>query len=115
MQSIIPILKRGLLVGIATFLTVGILPITAFADDPVTPACVPIGSDQAGVHKPVGADASMYVYNCATNVWENAHFSYDPVTSQVISKDPFIATYNPTTGLYDTTLWTYDAPTHSYV
>ncbi len=115
MLRIIPDLKRGLAGALAVLLTTSTLltPAAVFADTSQT--CTPPSSTQAGVHKPVGADANTYTYNCTTGLWENAHYSYDPATGLVTAKDPVIYTYNATTGGYDYTTWVYDAPSDTYV
>ncbi len=116
MKSIIIGLQRSFLIAGVIVLSGGLMPVITFADDsPAPQTCVPVGSDLPGVHKPVGSDASMFTYNCATNLWESDHFSYDPLTGLTSPKDPSIFAYNSTSGLYDSTYWVFDAPTHTYV
>jgi len=105
-------IKQGFIVLSIIVLSGGLMPVVAFADDPST--CTPPGLG-AGVHKPVGADASTYTYNCASGLWENAHYTYDPTTGVTTPKDPVVYTYNSATGMYDTTVWNYNAPTNNYV
>jgi hypothetical protein len=113
MPKSISILKRSLITATALVLVGGLIPVGVYADDPSTPTCTP-PSGGAGVHKPVGADASTYTYNCTTGLWQNDHFTYDPSTGLVTPTDPVVYTYNPVTGLYDTTVWVYDAPINDY-
>lgn len=111
MLKVIPILKRSLLAGLAVLLA-SCMPLTALA---ATPVCTPPPSTQPGIHEPTGSDAGTYVYNCDTSLWENDHFTYNPLTGQTVAKDPSIFTYNPSSGNYDTTVWTYDAPQGQFV
>jgi hypothetical protein len=112
MVKIIPLIKRGLLGSFALIL-VASTPLAAIASaDPAT--CTPPPATQPGVHKPVGADAATYTYNCNTGMWENAHFTYNPANGQVTAKDPVVYTYNSATGMYDSTTWVYDAPHNTY-
>lgn len=113
MLRILPIMKRSLLTSAVVVLAAGFLPVAAFADDPTT-CSGPPPSSTAGVHRPVGADASTYVYNCDTGLWENAHFSYDPATGLTTAKDPDTYVYNAVTGQYDNTLWIFNAPKGDY-
>jgi hypothetical protein len=105
--------RRSLIVSLAILLLAGInfAPLTAFADS----SCTPPDSSQPGSHRPVGADAGTYSYNCGTGMWENAHYTYNPATGTTASKDPVVYTYNSATGQYDTTTWAYNAPSGSYV
>jgi hypothetical protein len=101
----------------ALFLT--FMPLATFADTAApsgvaTPVCTAPIIDQPGVHKPMGADAGTYVYNCTTNLWENDHYTFDPLTDVTTAKDPAVYTYNPSTGKYDTTAWLFNAPTNVY-
>ena len=77
--------------------------------------CVPPDDTTAGIHRPVGSDASAFTYNCDTGLWESAHYIYDPSTGLTTPKEPPTYIYNPSTGKYDITTWVYDAPTGSYV
>ena len=112
MPKSIPILKRSLVLSTALVLISGLVPVGAYADNPSQ--CTP-PSGGTGVHKPVGADASTYTYNCTTGLWENGYYAYDPSTGLTTPTYPVIYTYNPSTGLYDTTVWVYNAPNNNYV
>ena len=105
--------RRSFIISLAVLLFAGInfAPLAAFADSD----CAAPSSSQSGVHRPVGADAVTYSYNCTTGTWENAHYTYNPATGLTTPKDPAVYTYNPATGQYDTTTWVYNAPSGSYV
>jgi hypothetical protein len=111
MFKIVAICRRIALISSAVFVSLAFTPLVAFAD---TPSCTPPAS-QTGINRPVGADASTYAYNCATGLWENAHYSYNPATGQYTALDPAVYTYNPSTGQYDTTSWMYNAPAGNYM
>lgn len=115
MNKITGIVHKSLLATAATVLiTVQSASLSAFADDPA-PCVPPSSSSQAGVIRPVGADASTYSYNCDTGLWENDHYSFNPSTGLVTAKDPLIYTYDASSGTYMFTTWVYNAPTHNYV
>ncbi len=69
----------------------------------------------AGPQAPTGADANTYVYNPSSGLWENAYYTWDPITHQTTPKSPQDYSYNPATGMWDTTQWVYDAPSGTYV
>jgi hypothetical protein len=81
----------------------------AAADD-----CVPV-TYSTGVHQPNGADAAAYTYDCPSNLWISAHFTYNPATGLTTANDPVVYTYNPATGAYESTYWVYNTPTANYV
>src|SRR5271155_3300396 len=92
------VLKRSSLATLAVLLA-SFMPLTAFvAADSSTQTCTP-PSGSAGVHKPVGADASTYTYNCATGLWQNSYYTYDPSTGLTTPTYPVIYTYDPTNGV----------------
>ena len=112
------LMTRTALSTAALFLT--FMPLATYAADPppsgaAAPTCIAPVINEPGVHKPMGADAGTYTYNCTSNLWENAHYRYNPVNDQTTAKDPVVYTYNPTSGKYDTTAWVFDAPTNVYV
>lgn len=72
-------------------------------------------SASTGPDKPNGADASTYTYNSSTGLWENAYYTWNPVTHQTTPKTPLTYSYNPTTGKWDTTEWVYNAAQGKYV
>jgi len=110
MLNIISQCKRLGLFTAAIFLAIA--PTAALADS--TQSCTPPTS-QTGVNRPVGADSGTFTYDCASGLWLNAHFSYNPATGQYTALDPVVYTYNASTGLYDTTSWVYNAPSNTYV
>ena len=112
MINIVAICKRIGLVSAAILTTIAFTPIVALADGS---QCTPPPSNQAGVNRPVGADAGTYTYDCPSGLWLNAHYSFNPATGQYTALDPAVYTYNSTSGKYDTTTWVYNAPSHTYV
>lgn len=102
----------------ALFLT--FMPLATYAADPppsgetAAVVCTAPIIDRPGVHRPTGSDASTYVYNCSSNLWENAHYTFNPETNQATAKDPIVYTYNPATGMYDTTAWLFSAALNDY-
>ena len=113
------LITRSLISVTALFLT--FMPLATYAVDAtpsgevVAPVCSAPVIDQPGVHVPMGSDAGTYTYNCDTNLWENAHFTYNPLTGVTTAKDAVVYTYDPDTGKYDTTVWVFSAPKNSYV
>ena len=112
MMQVFSICKRAALIGTSILVTFAFTPFALVAADGTT--CTPPPA-QTGVNRPVGADAGTYTYNCATGLWENAHYTYNPATGQYTALDPVVYTYNPSTGQYDTTTWVFDAPSGGYV
>ncbi|MEO8105376.1 MAG: hypothetical protein ABI602_03510 [Candidatus Saccharibacteria bacterium] len=96
------------------------MPLAAFADvapgtaGDAAPVCTAPAASTPGVVRPVGADSGTYTYNCGSNLWENAHYSFNPATGIYAAKDPVIYTYDPATGKYDTITWLYSAPHAQY-
>ena len=119
MLKIGQIITRAITSGVAIALAV--FPIAPLVAADMTPpdangnSCFIVGSDQPGNHRPAGSDASLYSYNCATNLWESSHYTFNPLTYQRLPKDPVVYTYNNTTGLYDYQTWDFSAPLGDYV
>lgn len=103
-----------------TALFLSFMPLATFADVAPAPAgdavpvCTAPAPSNPGVVRPVGADSATYTYNCSSNLWENAHYSFNPATGIYAAKDPVVYTYNPTTGKYDTVTWLFSAPNAQY-
>ncbi len=107
------ILIRSFYLSVAVSLVATILlPVSLLvsADD-----CVPPPDTGTGVHRPVGADAAAFTFNCGNGLWESAHYTYNPTTGLTTANDPIVYTYNPSTGKYDVTTWVFNAPTSNYV
>jgi hypothetical protein len=81
------------------------------ADQTNTPG--PTGTP--GPTTPTGPDANTYTYNPATGLWENAYYTWDPVTHQTAPKTQPTYSYNPATGRWDTTEWVYSPEAGKYV
>lgn len=81
----------------------------------IAETCTPSQSNGNGVAQPTGAAAHTFIYNCDTNLWENDHFTYSPVTRQTTPKDPVVYIYNNDTGKWDTDTWVFNAPSGKYV
>lgn len=78
-------------------------------------ATAPEPEPTPGPQQPTGADANTYVYNEATGLWENEHYTWDPVTKQTKPKVAPEFSYNPTTGQWDTTEWYYSPEQGKYL
>jgi hypothetical protein len=109
------IITTGVALALATFPVAPLVAADMTPPDANGNSCFIVGSDQAGNHKPVGADANLFSYNCSTNLWESSHYTYDPITHVKSPKDPVVYTYNPSTGLYDTQTWDFSATQGDYV
>ncbi len=112
MQSIPNLFKRTVFSSFALVLSV--VPILSVSSNVYADQCTP-PSAQTGVNRPVGADASTYTYNCATGLWENGYYNFDPNTDLVTPSYSIKYTYNPSTGAYDYTNWAYNAPSNKFV
>lgn len=104
------LLMRGFLSSLLIIFSITpTLSLSAAADD-----CTPPDSGP-GVHRPVGADASAYHYDCDSGKWVSAHYTYDPATDEVTPNETPTYTYNPRTGKYDTNTWVYSAAKGDYI
>ena len=116
MAHILSIIKTGFLSLAVMTLTLG-LPLGTLVDGTVaadgTTCTTPVVTDP-GVHAPTGAAAGNFTYNCGTGLWENAHYTYNPVTQVYTALDPVIYTYNTTTGQYDYSTWEYSPARNTY-
>ncbi|MGD0284396.1 MAG: hypothetical protein ABSB12_02285 [Candidatus Saccharimonadales bacterium] len=72
-------------------------------------------SDATGPNQPTGPSADTFTYDAATGLWENAYYTWNPVTDQTAPITPLTYSYDPTTGMWDTTQWVFDATTGQYV
>src|SRR5579862_3130995 len=94
------VIASGVAVALAAF------PIAPIVSADMTPpdangnSCFIVGSDQPGNHRPVGADSSLFTYNCSTNLWQSSHYTFDPITDQKSPIDPVVYTYDSATGNY---------------
>ena len=82
---------------------------------PAPPAATPAPPSNQGPQQPPGPDAKKYTYNAQTDLWESEPYTWDPVTKQTKPKNQPTYSYNPTSGMWDTTEWRYNAPTGTYV
>lgn len=69
----------------------------------------------SGVHQPVGADAALYTYDCALNLWISKYYSFNPLTGVYAPLYSVTYTYDPSTGNYNYTDWVYSSPDKTYV
>ncbi len=113
MQHTKLVMKKGL-IGITALFLLVFYPANAFADV-TSPTTTPTDTTTQGPTTPPGPDAKTYTYNESTGLWENAYYTWDPVTGQTTPKTAPSYSYNPTTGMWDTTQWKYDAPSGTYV
>jgi hypothetical protein len=72
-------------------------------------------SNTTGPNQPTGPSADTFTYDPTTGLWENAYYSWNPVTGQTEPLTPQTYSYNPATGMWDTTQWVFDAATGQYV
>jgi len=64
---------------------------------------------------PTGVAAKTYRLNESTGLWENDHYTWNPVTKETRAKVAPEYTYNAETGLYDTRVWEYVPASGIYV
>jgi hypothetical protein len=116
MPKIISTMKRVLIASSVIILATSFTPAAIFADSSSTPTpcAIPLPTGP-GVHRPVGADASTYTYNCNTGLWQNAYYTFDPNTGIVTPTYTIVYTYDPSAGLYDYSTWGWDAGNGQYV
>ncbi len=107
-------MKRTKFILAAVLILTG-YPATTSAD--TTPTSSPqTGSTQStGPQSPTGPAANTYTYNPATGLWENAYYTWNPVTQQTTPKTGQDYSYNPATGKWDTNDYKYDPTTGAYV
>jgi hypothetical protein len=74
--------------------------------DPTPPADV-------GPQSPTGSDSNAYTQN-ADGTWENEYYIWDPVTNQTKPKQQQQYSFNPATGMWDTTEWYFKPETGTY-
>lgn len=104
---------RRTTLGLAAIVLLLFVPVVTFAETPSDPT----NQDQPAVDssKPEGADAKTYKYNETTGLWENDHYTWNPVTHETKPKVDPKYTYNPETKTWNTTEWKYDAAAQKYV
>ena len=113
------IFRRGLIITFA-LLQIALYPHIGFAlegattDSSTSDASAPTITT-TGPSAPTGADASTYIYNDVTGLWENEYYTWDPVTKLTAPKTSPEYSYNPTTEHWDTNEWRYDAPSGKYI
>lgn len=81
---------------------------------PTTQSEAPAAQKTTGPTKPTGADSGTYTYNKQTGLWENEHYTWDPVTKQTKPKNAQTYSYNPESGRWDTTTWYYSPESGRY-
>lgn len=113
MANIRSLLTRSLPAGLVTLILV-CLPLTVSADAADPPVCV-TPSATTSFYYPNGAAASTFVYNCDTGLFENSHYTYNPVTGVRTALDPVVYVCDPASRTYNFTTWLYNAPSGNYV
>ncbi len=113
MVNIRRLLTRSLPAGLITCLLV-CLPLTVSADSADPPVCV-TPPETTSFHYPDGASSASFAYNCDTGLFENAHYTYNPLTGVRTALDPIVFVCDPSTRTYSFTTWSYNAPSGSYV
>ena len=90
---------------------------TPFAALAAADGCTPPDSSQPGVHRPVGADAGTYTYQCDgpyAGMWSNGYYVYNPDTygtTPIYSPD---YAYNCASGTWTKAEWDYAAADGQY-
>lgn len=72
------------------------------------------GASNTGPTKPTGADSKTYTKN-DDGTWTNGTYTWDPNTKQTKPNTPQEYSYNPATGMWDTTEWVYHPESGKYV
>ena len=115
MPQFLNILKRSLVITVAT-VALALAPATVtFADDP--PVCTPPSQTDPGVHEPTGAEASMFTYQCDgpyAGLWTSAHFVFNPADNSKSPLFDLVYTYNDATGQWDYDWWDFSAAKGDY-
>lgn len=83
--------------------------------EPAPTEAQPAPEPTPGPQQPTGADSNTYIYNSETGLWENEHYTWDPVTKQTKPKAVQDYSYNPTTNQWDTTEWYYSPEQGKYL
>ena len=89
---------------------------TVFADS--TTPCVAPANNQNGVHWPVGADASTFIYQCEgtyAGFWTNTYYKYDPVTTQRYALYSPDYSYDCSTKQWSMTEWDYSPASGTFI
>lgn len=108
--------------GVATLAFAVFAPVpyafAASADGSAAPAasasCSPVATPPAGIQQPTGAAAGTYSYNSCTGLWENAYYTWDPVTKAYTPKAPYIYSCDTTTWQWTTMQWVYSPVSRAY-
>lgn len=106
------LVSRVSVVTLVALLCVLATPNPAFAEGS-TNTSAPAQSS-TGPTKPPGPAGGTYTYNTTTGLWENDHYTWDPITQQTKPKQPQDYSYNPSTGMWDTTDWAYNPTNGKY-
>lgn len=107
---------RKFILGVVISLLVLCYPTAAWAaTDPATTTDTTTSttSSEQGPQSPPGPDGRTYIYNPETGLWENDHYTWDPVTKKTTIKQSEY-TYNPDTKTYDTPDWQYNPASGKY-
>ncbi len=109
-----PLQVRVVSVGskLIAVLTIAFLPLTISIS--AHAECVPPPDPGPGIHHPVGSDAAAFTYNCNNDLWESAHYIYNPSTGETTPTPQPTYTFNAATGAYDYSIWVYNAPSAAY-
>ncbi len=82
-------------------LQVGMFPAAAIAQEAGADAPAPACPVATGTTMPTGASASTFTFNASTCLWENAYYTWSPVTKAYTSISGNEYIYNPTNGQWD--------------
>jgi hypothetical protein len=85
-------------------------PAFALADHDAVHKCPPA----SGTTRPTGSAAATFTFNSTSCLWENAHFTWDPVTKVTTALDSLEFKLNPSTGNMERTIWVYSPAAGAY-
>lgn len=89
---------------LSSFTLFGAVGVAAADCDPTPP---PDSSYGNGVHHPTGAAAVTYVYDCNSDTWSNAHYTYYPSSNTYVADYAPNYSYDCSTGVWTMDEWDY--------
>ncbi len=123
MNKTLTALKKSLIVLVTAVQVFGLSTVSftrvALADDTsasTSGAAVSSSSCPAysGTNAPTGSSGWTFSYNPSTCLWENAYYTWDPVTKVYTPTYSTTPVYNPSTNAYEHTEWDYNAASGKY-
>lgn len=115
MHSITSIIKRTSLsvavLVLSTCTTLGTAGVAAADCDPTPP---PDSSYGSGTHHPTGSASVTYVYDCNSDTWSNAHYTYYPNSNTYVANYAPNYTYDCASGVWTMDEWDYSPADNQY-